>query len=427
MLNADLERERAAARAIVDEADKEGRPMSDVEMKAAEGHKQAMISLKSKIEAEKVKQDFRNVVDDFNANIDKPGGGANDPHPVREPASVQVKSMFPGDALIATEQFRGWQAATKAADGKAPQYSTPPVMVPYPTLRQLLRTKAAGDPVLESDMTSVFGDGSAVPYTTFGGLETPGFVQFRLTIEDLLTTVPVTIGNSATYPIVDTRTPIDDTPQTEGDAKPGGEYKFDMVTVQLQTMAGWVKLSTQFLEDAPGLAAYVNADLPLQVRQNVETYLAGELQSAAAGNSFDGTGIGGTNGFDAILEAITAIQTAGGDPNGLVVTPADWAALRVLKNTGGDENYIGGGPFTPTDNPWNLRVVITPKATTGSPIVGDFARGAKVYRKGGLSVASTNSDQDDFITNKVTIRAETRLVIGVTYPEFFAVASIGTS
>src|ERR1041385_3047723 len=287
--------------------------------------------------------------------------------------------------------------------------------------------KSAGDPVLESDMSSVFSGGPG-PLTTFFGLETPGFFQFRTTVEDLLTTVPLTTGASATYPVVASRTQIEPTPQVEGESKPGGEYVFDMVTKELVTIAGWVKMSTQFIEDAPGLVAYINSDLPIQVRQNVETYLTAALYTDSSGNTADGSNVSDSpNGFDAILEAITVIQTAGGEPDGMVITPLDWAALRAAKFTGGDEHYVGGGPFSPTDNPWGLRVVITPSATGGLPLVGDFRRGAKVYSRGGYTVDSTNTDQDDFIKNKFTVRAERRLVEGTTYPEWFVQTDIGTS
>ena len=179
--------------------------------------------------------------------------------------------------------------------------------------------------------------------------------------------------------------------------------------------------------------AYINSDLPLQIRQNVETYLADALYDAAQGTGatpgaglFAGTEIDGDNRYDAILATMTAIQENGGNPNGLVISPTDWATALASKTTG-DGNYIGGGPFAATGNPWGLRVIVTPSAVTGEALIGDFARGAKVYARGGYNVDSTNTDQDDFIKNKFTVRAERRLVVGVTYPEFFGVAQVGNS
>ncbi len=418
MLKADLKAETAAQRAILDTADAEGRALSDTERQAAEKALERVQSLKTRIADEAEKNKFRELVDGFSRDVN----GSQDPNPVKtDNPEVTMKARTLGDALVQTDAFRHWQAATKDS-GKAPKFSTPSIFVPT--------MKAAGDPVLESDNANVFAGGPG-PLTTFAGLETPGFVQYRTTIEDLLTTVPITLGNSVTYPVVKTRTQISGTPVTEGAAKPGGEYEFDMVTKVLLTMAGWVKLSTQFIEDAPSLVAYINSDLPLQIRQNVEAYLADALYDSAQGTGgggvVAGAGINGTNGYDAILEAITVIQENGGNPDGMVITPTDWASLLVSKNVGGDENYTGGGPFTATGNPWGLRVVVTPSAVPGEPLVGDFGRGAKIYSRGGYQVDSTNTDQDDFIKNKFTVRAERRLVEGTTYPEFFVVAQTGTS
>lgn len=424
MLEADLRSEKTAAASIQDTADGEGRGFSDTERKVLEEHLKNMERLTIRLNDEKDKAAFRQKVEGFNLQIN----GQLDKNPVRPEAQAEAsfKARSLGEAFIESDSFKVWQAATKD-QGKPPRFQTTSVFVPESRVRGL---KAAGDPVLESDNANVFAGGPG-PLTTFLGLETPGFLQFRLAVEDLIPTVPITVGNSATYPIVKTRTQISGTPQTEGAAKPGGEYEFDMVTKVLLTMAGWVKLSTQFIEDAPGLVAYINTDLPLQIRQNVQAYLADALydaaQGAGGGGVVAGAGINGTNGFDAILEAITVIQENGGDPNGMLITPTDWAALRASKNVGGDENYTGGGPFSPTNNPWELRVVLSTSAVPGEPLVGDFARGAKIYSRGGYTVDSTNTDQDDFIKNKFTVRAERRLVVGVTYPELFAVAQTGTS
>jgi hypothetical protein len=424
MLKADHAAETAKQRAILDAADAEGRELSPTERDASASALERMQTLKGRIEGEIEKKKFRDLVDGASREVN----GQLDPNPPRtDPQVVTTKARTLGDALVESESFRHWQVLTKD-NGKAPRFQTQSMFVPESRFRGTM--KAAGDPVLESDNAAVFAGGPG-PLTTFAGLETPGFVQFRLTVEDLLTTVPITIGNSVTYPIVKTRTAISGTPQTEGAAKPGGEYEFDMRTEVLLTMAGWVKLSTQFIEDAPSLVAYINSDLPLQIRQNVEAYLVDALyddaQGTGGGGVVAGAGINGSNGFDAILEAITVIQENGGNPDGMIITPIDWASLLVTKATGGDEHYLGGGPFTATSNPWNLRVVVTPSAVPGEPLVGDFGRGAKIYSRGGYQVDSTNTDQDDFIKNKFTVRAERRLVEGTTYPEFFVVAQTGTS
>lgn len=412
-LQTEMDKHLKAARDIADAADKEGRALSDVERDEAQANLAKVAEFKSRIADEQDKARLREAVDGFDRL-----SMTDDANPVREPATP-AKARSIGEAFITSEGFRLLQAKVKSTGNVPENFHTPAVMF-----------KAAGDPVLESDSTDIFGTGgNAGALTTFLPVQPP--LQPRLTIASLLGSVPVTTGNSVTYPVVDTRTAISGTPQTEGAAKPGGEYIFGTDTKVLVTLAGWVKISTQFLEDAPGLAAYINADLPYQIRFNEEAYLATELYSGA-GLSADGTGLnlsGTPNGFDAIQEAIALIAENNGEADGMIISPFDWANLLVTKfgGTGTETSYVGGGPFSPTNNPWGIRVVVTPAATDGLPLVGDFGQAAKVYRRGGLTVSSTNSDQDDFVKNLVTVRAEQREVIGVTYANLLSVAVIGTS
>ena len=429
LLETDLKNEVAKARAIIDAADAEGREFSPTEREASQKSIDRQTELRQRIEGEREKEKFRHALGEFETL----GLSSVDRNPVRSEAQAETRAkaglMTLGDYLVNSPDWEAIQARAKAQNGVPRRFETSKIEVPPEVVNRSLRMKAAGDPVLESDNAAVFAGGPG-PLTTFLGLETPGFVQFPPTVEDLLTTVPVTTGNNVTYPIVKTRTQASATPQTEGGAKAGTEYEFDMVTKVLETIAAYVKLSTQFIEDAPGLVAYINTDLPLQVRQNVETTIVAALYAATfgtgGGDSVDGTGVSSTNnGFDALLEAITVIQENGGNPNAVIITPLDWAFLLASKDN--ENRYLGGGPFTATSNPWNLRFVVTPSADPGMPLVGDFNRGAKLYSRGGYQVDSTNSDQDDFIKNKFTVRAERRVITGVTYPEFFVGAQIGST
>lgn len=417
MLEADLARERETVRAIVDLADKEGRPVSPAEREASTKALERIKDAKARLDDERDKAALRAAVDGFGALQAQ----SLDAAPIRhDSGAVKVKARTAGEAVVGDDGFKAWAAKTKES-GKAPRFTTPTVEVPYPSPFGM---KATGDPVLESDNTELFGTGgNAGTFTTLLGLETPGFLQPRLTVADLLGVIPITVGNSASYPVVKTRGVISGTPQVEGQDKATGEYDFDVETRVLETLAGVIKVSTQFLEDAPGLVAYINADLPYQVRFNEEIAILTALYSAA--DTAD-PHTGGATGFDAILDAVTTIQMDNGDPNGMIIHPSDWAILRSEKFAGGTADYVGGGPFTATQNPWDLRVIVTPNATFGAPLVGDFARGAKIYRRGGMSVTSTNSNEDDFNLNLISIRAELRSVIGVTYPELFVEATVSS-
>ncbi len=116
------------------------------------------------------------------------------------------------------------------------------------------------------------------------------------------------------------------------------------------------------------------------------------------------------------------------EPDTIVVNPADWAELRLVKDS--TENYIGGSPFgngqpQPGETLWGKRVVVTQAIEQGLALVGAFGTGAQLFRRGGLTVEASNSHEDFFRRDLVAIRAETRLALAVHRPEAFATADLG--
>lgn len=421
---AEADRHRAKAQEILDKADAEGREVTPDEKAEAEGELDLFKTYTAKAAKRRDEEELRRQIetepDAMGDSIERIGG-------TKEFGGV---ARTIGEAFVKTGLFKAIQA--RKQQGRLGEgWRTEAVELPYDGAKGL---KAAAMPVLESGDPNVFGNGtttSGIMRTLFPDVETPGFTFLRLTIADLLPSVPITVGNAAVYPKVVSRDALEDeitlTGSSWGIAEGGVKnplgYEFDSVTEVLRKIAAYTKVSEELLEDAPAIAAYINADLPFQIRQAEEVYLSNKLYDGVA----DATSLdAGTTAFDEILAAKLAVEVAGGEPNGMIITPTDWAELLAAKfGTGaGDLGYVGGGPFSPTNNPWDLRIVITPNAVAEHPLIGDFTRGAKIYRKGGLSVQATNTDQDDFIRNLVTIRAEERLTLGITYPAFFKKADL---
>jgi HK97 family phage major capsid protein len=134
--------------------------------------------------------------------------------------------------------------------------------------------------------------------------------------------------------------------------------------------------------------------------------------------------------MDAIFYAASGVQIVTGMPaDGLVINPADYENIRLTKD--GNGQYVAGGPFTgqygqggglnASAQPaiWGLRTVVTPAIPAGTALVGAMKQSATVYRKGGITVSSTNSNVNDFENNLVTTRAEERLALAVRVPAGF--------
>ena len=190
----------------------------------------------------------------------------------------------------------------------------------------------------------------------------------------------------------------------------------------LTKIAGYIKESDEFIADYPFLASAINGRLLYDLRASIQSYLLGELLGAGIQtdtSSWD-TSTTVTGLADLVLEAIMDVQSSSGRAaDAIVMNPTDWYSLRIGKD--GDDRYYGGGYFQDGLTPalWGLPVVVTADIAAGTILVGAFKQGATVLSNGGVQVEATNSNEDDFIKNLMTIRAEERLALAVRVPLAF--------
>ena len=383
---------------LLDTADKANRDLTDDEDAEFKANSARITEHKSSVEVEEKKQARRDQLKELGAVTE-----------VATSDAVEVSAKTPGEAFVQSKEYKAIVELAKT-DG-FPRFSTPEIEM-----------KAPGDPVLEGT-----GSNQDAIAPTWYGLETPGLVQYPLRIADVLNIVQLTTGNMAHYPVVTTRSITDQTDTAEAENKAGAEFGFDFVDEALKKWTAFGGASEEMFQDAPTLTNYINTELGVMALQKEERYIAQTLYTAST-TAADGTGIGGDAGYDAVLEAIVMVRVAGGNPNAVLINPMDWGRLAATRAVAGTGDYFSGGPYaSPREGLWGaVREVQTTAVPEGTALVGDFNRGARLFRKGGLRTDSTNSHDDWFRKNLVAIRAEIRSVLGVTYPEFFVEVFIGS-
>lgn len=206
----------------------------------------------------------------------------------------------------------------------------------------------------------------------------------------------------------------------------------DPVTVTLAKIAGYIKESDEYIADYPFLASAVNGRLIYDLNHAVQAALISGVLGASGIQSDTTTWTASsteTELADLILEAIMDVQSVSGRAaDAVVINPADWYALRVGKTQSGE--YYGGGYYAEgrIATIWGLPTVVTSDIAAGTILVGAFKQGGTVLSKGGTQVAMSNSNEDDFIKNLVTIRAEERIGLAVRVPTAFKkLVKAGTS
>jgi len=286
--------------------------------------------------------------------------------------------------------------------------------------------KAAGD-------TQLTGDGPYGPaLTTIDTSVTRGYRR-QPVVADLCGSGTLS-GQSITY-FVEGAREGGFTTVAEGGKKPQLHYLYSTVTESISKIAGFIKLSDEMIDDLAFLVSEINSRLlyDLAIFEEAQILngdgtapnLRGILQRSGI-QTEAGTGAG--DNLDAIFRAATKVQTATGmAADGVVIHPDDYQVFRLMKD--GNQQYYGGGPFTgaygngggvPIEpSVWGLPTVVTAAIAAKTVLVGNFRQASTVYRKGGVTVSSTNSNVDDFENNIVTVRAEERLGLAVRVPAAF--------
>jgi HK97 family phage major capsid protein len=284
------------------------------------------------------------------------------------------------------------------------------------------------------------GAGAVIPTYLPGVIPT---LFRRLTVADLMPQAGIN-GPTLIY-VQETAVTNSAATVAEGAAKPLSDITLAQVTESVRKIANLGKISDEMLEDASFVAGYVSGRLVLFVQLAEEDQLLNGNGTApnikgllnrsglATAVAVPGTPTQ-TDRIDSIYSQISAIRsTAFLEPDGIVINPTDWKTIRLNKDA--NNQYFGGGPFTGAygvgpnpvehgsqgENPdlWGCRVVVTPAIAAGTALVGAFQTAAQIFRRSGITVEMTNSNNDDFEKNLVTMRAEERLALAVYRPGAF--------
>ena len=219
--------------------------------------------------------------------------------------------------------------------------------------------------------------------------------------------------------------------------KPESALTFEQATAPVVTIAHWIPITRQTLQDAAQLQTYVEQRLIDGLK------LEESDQLLNGGGSPDLTGILGTTNvqaldatyfaanavtnvgepqenFNRILRGKTKVRSTGrARASFAVLNPTDLENMLTLGNQMG--NYYGAGPFgngTNNTSLWGLRVVEDENIAAGTALVGDGRMAAVWDRMQAQIFIGTIDDQ--FVRNMLTILAEERLALTVFRPTAFA-------
>lgn len=209
----------------------------------------------------------------------------------------------------------------------------------------------------------------------------------------------------------------------EGAQKAESAYEWGAGEAPVRTIAHWVPVTRQAIEDAAQLQTEIDSELRygLDIAEDVEL-----LNGDGTGQHLHGLmpqatdfaaafGIENETLIDTLRLALLQLELAEYAGDGFVLNPTEWARIELTKNDVGDYIFANvlqlAGPTL-----WGRSVVSTAAMDAGDFLAGEFAVAATIYDRMDAEVLLSTEDRDNFIKNMVTARAEKRLALGVKRP-----------
>lgn len=217
----------------------------------------------------------------------------------------------------------------------------------------------------------------------------------------------------------------------EGDSKPYSNYKWEDATATIEVIAHLAKMTLQALADAPRLAAEVESEMrygyslaeedEILNGDGTSGHLDGLMNNATAyaiPAGMDSTDV--LTPIDRLRVAMLQIHLAYAVPDAHVLNPINVAEIDLMRRDPVDQT--GGYLFSRPDGDtgvaraWRLPIVESPSMAVNEFLTGAFKYSAHLYQRQGIAVAISTENDDDFETNKATMRVEGRIGLGVRRP-----------
>lgn len=206
--------------------------------------------------------------------------------------------------------------------------------------------------------------------------------------------------------------------------KPESTIAYEWIQSPVATVAHFMKASKQILDDFLQLQSNIDGRLRYGVKYAEEQQL---LKGSGVGNNLSGLytlatsysapiAVPAPNKIDTLRLMMLQAELAQYAADGIVLHPSDWAAIELTKDDNGV--YIFANPQSlATPALWGRRVVTSQSMTVDTALVGAFKMAAQIFDREEINVVIATQNEDDFVRNMITIRAEERLALAIYRPE----------
>lgn len=281
--------------------------------------------------------------------------------------------------------------------------------------------------------------GNVTGGTRYGELFNPNIidgVSRKVHMDQILTGGAIGAGNTFAFMREDGVGEGNPAPVAESATKPQFDFDLKESSVNIETIAGWLRVTRKAMSNIPGFVSFIQRRIPERFRNVIDSQvlygngstpnLKGILTS---GNFIDQTTVVNKPVSEKLIDYISLFEdTYQRDANGILLRPAAFYSMFTqVSSVTGEYNL----PFGITIEGGVARVLGVPIFTTTALnstdiVVGDWANGAQLLTQESMRVEFFEQDGDNVRTNKVTIRVEGNYALPVYGSDYFIKGTTAT-
>ena len=218
-------------------------------------------------------------------------------------------------------------------------------------------------------------------------------------------------------------------PAAEGTLK--SQFDLDLVesTVNVETIAGWLRVTRKAMNNIPGFVSFLQARLPEKFQRALDAqilYGNGTTPNLkgilTTGNFVASTAVTSQKLIEKLIDDVAKLEdTYERDATGILLRPTDYYGFFKNKASGSGEydlpegvTFVNGQLFL-----FGIPVYASTAITAPDYVVGDFDMGAQLLTQEGMRIEFFEQDGTNVRENKVTVRIEGNYALPVYGPDYF--------
>lgn len=266
----------------------------------------------------------------------------------------------------------------------------------------------------------------------YGQIMAPGIIESprrKVHMSDIIQGGSIGPGNSYTFMRENGVGEGNPAPTAEGATKPQMDLDLIEATVQVENIAGWLRVTNKAMRNIPGFLAFLQSRLPEKFQRVMDAQilygngtspnLKGILTS---GNFVASTSTLADQLIEKIIDDIATLEdTYERDANGILLRPVDFYGFFKNKAAGSGEYDLPQGVTIVGGQLMVLGVPAYASTAITAPdyVVGDFNQGVQLLTQESMRVEFFREDGTNVRDNKVTVRIEGDFALPVYGPDYF--------